>query len=145
MPIAVVNSTNLYERLGVSREATVEEIKQAYRTLLRQYTPERAPEEFKRIREAYETLGSASTRDEYDSSTRSGPDSVLAKANEAMKTSDYPTADLLLKQVLLTHPDLAGARNLLGLCLMYQGKANDAITQFTRLLREPNADATVFA
>jgi curved DNA-binding protein CbpA len=145
MPIAVVNSTNLYERLGVNREATLEEIKKAYRTLLRQYTPERAPEEFKRIREAYETLGSASTRQEYDRSTRSGPDSVLAKANAAMQASDYAAAELLLKQVLLAHPDLAGARNLLGLCLLYQSKANDAITQFTRLLREPNADATVFA
>jgi tetratricopeptide (TPR) repeat protein len=144
MASPIVNSTNLYERLGLERDATIEQVKQAYRNLVRQYPPERAPEEFKRIREAYEALGNPGTRTEYDRSI-SGPDSALAKVNVAMQASDYTTAELLLKQILLVQPDLTGARNLLGLCLLYQGKADDALGQFGRLLRAPGADASVWA
>ena len=88
MASSTVNSTNLYERLGLERDATIEQVKQAYRNLVRQYPPERAPEEFKRIREAYEALGNPGTRTEYDRSI-SGPDSALAKVNAAMQASDY--------------------------------------------------------
>lgn len=144
MASSTVNSTNLYERLGIERDATIDQVKQAYRNLVRQYPPERAPEEFKRIREAYETLGNPGTRTEYDRSI-SGPDSALAKVNTAMQASDYATAELLLKQVLLDQPGLTGARNLLGLCLLYQDKPNDALGQFGRLLRTPDADASVWA
>jgi len=42
--------------LGVSVDAGEEEIRQAYLKKIRQYPPDRAPEEFERIRDAYETL-----------------------------------------------------------------------------------------
>ena len=42
--------------LGVAPEAGPEEIRAAYLRLLRQYPPDRAPEQFQRIRAAYEIL-----------------------------------------------------------------------------------------
>lgn len=45
-----------YRVLGVSRGAGQNEIKKAYFKLIRQYSPEKNPEQFREIREAYECL-----------------------------------------------------------------------------------------
>ena len=50
--------------LGVERDATAEDVRRAYFRLVRQNPPEAHPEEFKRIRAAYETLRSPLRRAE---------------------------------------------------------------------------------
>ncbi len=61
-----------YEVLGVSRTATVTEIKKAYRRLARKYHPDLNPgnkgaeAKFKEIQEAYSTLTDAKKRAQYD-------------------------------------------------------------------------------
>lgn len=64
-------SSNLYEILGVSREASEQDIKKNYRKLSLQYHPDRNPdpqatEKFKEINEAYETLGDPQKREQYN-------------------------------------------------------------------------------
>jgi molecular chaperone DnaJ len=62
----------LYKTLGVSKKATDEEIKKAYRKLARKYHPDRnsgdaaAEEKFKEISAAYDVLGDPEKRKEYD-------------------------------------------------------------------------------
>jgi len=62
----------LYKTLGVSKKATDEEIKKAYRKLARQYHPDRNPddakaeEKFKEISAAYDVLSDPEKREEYD-------------------------------------------------------------------------------
>jgi len=61
-----------YATLGVSRDATAEEIKKAFRKLARQYHPDTAAdkkaaeEKFKEINEANEVLGDPEKRKKYD-------------------------------------------------------------------------------
>jgi len=66
------NFRNYYAILGVARDASVEEIKKAFRKLARQYHPDlnpgnkQAEEKFKDINEAYEVLSDTTKRAQYD-------------------------------------------------------------------------------
>src|SRR5450432_2090224 len=61
-----------YKILGVSREATTDEIKKAFRKLARKYHPnvnpgdKKAEDKFKEINEAYEVLSDTEKRHKYD-------------------------------------------------------------------------------
>ena len=69
---------NYYEILGVSRDASLDEIKKAYRKLAMEYHPDRnkgskrAENKFKKINEAYDTLSDEKKRAEYDAITFGG-------------------------------------------------------------------------
>jgi curved DNA-binding protein CbpA len=63
---ANLNSSDPYAVLGVSRQATAAEIKRAYFSLVRQHSPEEEPENFKKLRAAYEKLRSTEVKQETD-------------------------------------------------------------------------------
>jgi len=76
-----------YEVLGVSREATDEEIKRAFRKLAFKYHPDHnredgTAEKFKEVNEAYEVLSDANKRAAYDRYGHGGVEGVFGRGFE---------------------------------------------------------------
>ncbi len=87
-----------YKVLGVSREATTDDIKKAFRKLARKYHPDvnpgdkKAEEKFKEINEAYEVLSDLEKRKKYDTlgpnwQEQFGPQTSRRAYNNAYRTS----------------------------------------------------------
>jgi DnaJ family protein B protein 4 len=70
-------STDFYNELGVSKDASESDIKKAFRSLSLKYHPDRNPSEdatskFQAINEAYETLSDSEKRQQYDMQSQFG-------------------------------------------------------------------------
>lgn len=82
-------NNNLYEILGITKTATQEEIKKAYRKLSLESHPDRnngsdeSTEQFKKISNAYETLGDEDKRKIYDT----GEEPCMFSANRGGRTT----------------------------------------------------------
>jgi molecular chaperone DnaJ len=89
----------LYETLGVSKSASQDEIKKAYRKLAREYHPDKNPgdaaaeEKFKEVQTAYDVLADEDKRKQYDrfgaTNGRPGPQNVN------VDFGDFDLGDLL--------------------------------------------------
>ena len=130
---------NFYEILGIDRVADERAVKKAYFALVRKYPPETHPEEFKRVREAYEVLSNPQSRADYDAVNeydKYGAEisAKLKVATEAMEHADWPRAQSEFIAVLEQQPQLHFARDLLGMAYLNAHRPADAMREFTRLV-----------
>lgn len=133
-----------YKILNVPEDASSLDIKKAYFSLVRKYSPERYPEEFKDIREAYEVLIDEKTRKEYDS-VNSMPDVVklyFNKSKEALEDGDAEMAIELLERVNKIYPDLTVVKSLLGDAYAENENYGKAIQIFEDLVSEEPENAS---
>jgi DnaJ-class molecular chaperone len=89
-----------YKILGVSRNASVDEIKKAFRKLARKYHPDvnpgdkKAEEKFKEINEAYEVLADPDKRKKYDTLGPNWQEQFGPQFNRRAYTNAYRTSPL---------------------------------------------------
>lgn len=87
-----------YQVLGIDASAGTEAVRKRYLELVRQFTPERAPERFAEIRAAYETLRDPVTSLKlrlFDLRSSDTFDKLIAEEKEQLWRQRIPT-DVLL-------------------------------------------------
>jgi tetratricopeptide (TPR) repeat protein len=117
-----------YVTLGVEKNAADMEIKRAYFQLVRKYQPGQFPEEFKKIRAAYEILIDPQKRAKYDE-LNDLPDSVGEPLREAMWHDDHGSIDKAIElygKILKTHPQQSKVMELYAGALERIGKVGKA-------------------
>jgi len=131
---------NHYQTLQIPEKATSAEIKKAYFKLVREYPPDRYPDQFIKIREAYEVLSNEQTRQEYDA-INSLPEVVryyYQGGLQAMEEKDPEEAIHCLEEVLKMYPDYSVINSLLGDAYLENENSGKAIRIFEKLVtREP--------
>ncbi|WP_181884499.1 J domain-containing protein [Neobacillus piezotolerans] len=127
---------NFYSVLGLTEECAPNEIRKAYIKKIREYPIEKYPEEFKKIRKAYEILSDPDSRKEYDTMSKYGDEirQLEAEGFSAMDEEDFQKAITSFKKILIIEPSLHNIRNQLGLALCYDGELDKAIAQFRKLI-----------
>ena len=86
--MADINSQDYYKVLGVSKNASVNEIKKAYKKLAIRYHPdknknkEQAAEDFKKVSEAYDVLSDEEKRQKYDQFGKEGLNNNVHMSNQ---------------------------------------------------------------
>lgn len=135
------DSHNFYERLGISQEATFDQIKKAFFTEVKKYTPDKSPEQYKLIREAYDTLKTPNSKEEYDMRFHFGKDidDLERRLEEARDAENDLEQVNVLKQLIIIIPTNASYKNKLGWAFYRLEKYDDALKQFGKASQiDPN-------
>ncbi len=127
---------NYYEVLDVSPHATAIEIKKAYFVMVRRYHPDKHPDEFMEIREAYEALSNEETRQEYDeiASMPKAARSVFEQARLSLLEGETESAIALFEEVTIRFNNISLVMGLLGEAYLKNGNSGKALNIFEDLV-----------
>jgi tetratricopeptide (TPR) repeat protein len=130
---------NFYEILEVPSNAGQDEIKKAFFSRVKETGgPERNPEEYRKLREAYDVLYNKVSRTEYDSMNEFGDEINLLvdEANDLVSIShpDYEKAIKLYKHAVVLGPQIARLRSLLGIAYLENKNYEPAYEQLKKTI-----------
>jgi curved DNA-binding protein CbpA len=137
--MSLATDQNHYQVLGLERTADERAVKKAYFALVRKFPPDTHPEDFKKIRAAYEVLSDPVARKRFDAADRDFAEfgesvgATLRAASEAARTGNEAQAQAHLRTLLDQKPDLLVAREMLGQGYLRGGNPQGALGQFDEL------------
>jgi len=111
---------DLYNVLGITPKATSDDVRRAYYRLVRQHPPEKDPEGFKAIRNAYETLSDSRARRNYDAFEQHGEElgRLFDEAHAHIEKGEWKEAARRFKRVVVLAPEAEFGWNELGNCYL---------------------------
>lgn len=132
-----MESSSLYQDLGVSKDASTDTIRQQYLKQVRSFPPETHPEEFQRIRHAYEVLSDVSQRHAYDNPTPVADSEFSRRVREYLDNGQWKKLLSLVKDA--PEPDRSMLRSM---AYAYQGRWDSHFRARDRSLKilEGNSD-----
>jgi len=132
---------NHYQVLGLERTADERAVKKAYFALVRKFPPDSHPEEFKKVRAAYEVLSDPVARKRFDAADRDFAEygetegATLRAAAEATRTGNTAKALQYLETLVSQKPELLVAREMLGFGYLRGENPQAALSQFSELVK----------
>ena len=146
---------SFYDVLGVREEASLDEIRTAFRRLARERHPDRfqgperaaAEREFQAMTEAYNVLSDPARRERYDQSLISAPGksqpsprelarALLAKAVSLVKANQHAKAAEFFAQAVAHDPESPKAHHLYGMFLAQQlGRVDEGLRQLDQAVK----------
>ncbi len=127
-----ITSSDYYVRLGITPKASQEEIKAAFFSMVREYPPQKSPDEYKLIREAYDILKNPVTREDFDSRLRYGPEieTINNQLDKAIEDENWSQAEASLKKLINFQPKSSLLRKRLGQVYLNREKYDFALKSF---------------
>lgn len=124
-----------YHVLEISPESSPEEIKRSYFGLIRKYPPQKEPDRFQSIQEAYDTLRDPKARANYDSLQQHGDQisELVKEAGDKMSEGQWKSAIPVLKKIVILLPEANAALNQLGICFTQTEDWANAFKIYQRL------------
>lgn len=109
---------NHYEVLGVSKDATKEEIRKAYAKKIRECPPNENRDEFSKIQDAYDILGDDKKRNNYNNMIilEVENETLFQEGIEKLKSCDYEGALKIFKKLSIIHPCIIEINRSLAFC-----------------------------
>ena len=127
---------NLYELLEVDKKATKEEIKLAYKRLVKLYHPDLVPgreKEFKAIKEAYNVLSDKRRRQTYDITGSTTELTEKIKIEYFKSVFDGLIVDVITESQVQTLSDVIGSLNKMAMKLKEKKKEiNNKVSMLTQ-------------
>lgn len=120
---------NHYQDLGVSTSANADEIRHRYLQVLRDKPPDQYPEEFEKVRGAYEVLSDPVKRSEYDRTRLLGRslEDIVGEGYEDIESGSLGHAMKLAREALSYNPDSVKANMLMANVLREQDADSNAV------------------
>lgn len=129
-------SENYYSRLDLEENCSSDDVKKNFFKAVKLYPPEKNPENYNLIREAYDTLKNEHSRNEYDTMNKYGEaiQEIEEKIKIAKENSNREKHIKLLKKLIVLAPNISIYRNDLGLQYLALEEAKKAKKQFSKAI-----------